>query len=73
MERHQELYMRGYIGEHYRICPYPNECPLGIALRTDKTSLGNFDRTQHAYKSLPVLVAHAERLFEYFIEKYLLN
>ncbi len=62
--------MRGYLGEHSRTCPYPNECPLGIAMRTNKTSLSNLDKTQQAYKSFPVLVSHAERLYEYYIETY---
>ena len=67
--RQQELYMRGYIGEHSRTCPYPNECPLGLALKTDKSSLINIDKTQQVFRSLPVLVAHAERLYEHYIEK----
>ncbi|MDR3547495.1 MAG: hypothetical protein P4M11_04350 [Candidatus Pacebacteria bacterium] len=68
--RQQELYIRGYIGEHSRVCPCPNECPLGLAMRTNKSSLLKIDKSQHAFKSLPLLVAHAERLYEYYIEKY---
>ncbi len=39
-------------------------------MRTNKSSLLKIDKSQHAFKSLPLLVAHAERLYEYYIEKY---
>ncbi len=70
IDRETELIIRGYVGEHSRICPCTNECPLGIALRSNPSIVSTLDKTQHVYKSMPLLVAHAEKMYEFYIEKY---
>ncbi len=69
IKRKDEVMIRGYMGEHDLLCCAPLECPLGVALRTNRATLEAIDRTQHTYKSLPVLVAHAERLYEQYLER----
>ncbi len=71
--RTAELIIRGYIGQHHRICPCANECPLGAAINSDKKIVENIDKTQHVYHSLPLLVGHAEKIYEHYIEKYFIN
>ncbi len=58
------------MGEHFRLCPCANECPLGIALHTNPSIVSDIDKTQHVYKSMPLLVAHVERMYEFYIDKY---
>lgn len=69
IERKTELLIRGYVGQHASLCPCKNECPLGIALRSNRDIVEKIDRTLHVYKSMPLLVAHAERMYEYYIDK----
>lgn len=69
IDRETELMVRGYIGEHARLCPCPHECPLEIAVRADPSMAHAIDRTQHIYKSIPLLVGHIERVYEFYIER----
>ncbi len=67
--REAEVYLRGYVGEHTTRCPCANECPLELALHADPRLLDAIDKTQPVYKSLPQLVGHVDKYYEYYLER----
>lgn len=68
--KEEELVVRGYVAAHPYLCPCADECPLGAALKAKPKTLRQIDKTQYVYKSIPLLVSHIEKVFEYYLEKY---
>ena len=69
MPRLIELILHGYIGQHKNICPCEQDCPLGIALRTNPKEAYNLGKGKRSSKSTILLIAHIEKLYEYYIQK----
>lgn len=40
-----------------------------MAMSANPNVVSLIDKTQHVYKSMPLLVAHAEKMYEFYLEK----
>lgn len=72
MDKESELVIRGYLSKHSQLCPCVSECPLATALKSNNSLLDKINKNQYVYKSLPLLVLHIEKLYEYYLETYFL-